>query len=205
MPRWGILVAGVAIFVVVASQILVPSLGERRVEDRLTERGGSAEVTLGAFPAARLLFSDGERFEVEARDLDLALDQEARVFDRLDGFSLVEVSIEDSVAGPFELDSFRLSREGEGPYRLVSSGVTTVSGLVDAGFDTVELPGESLADLILNQLFGEADDAEVPVELDAELTSEDGRVRVVSGGGTVAGFETGPLAELISSAIVVQL
>ncbi len=205
MPRWGILVAGVAIFVVVASQILVPSLGERRVEDRLTERGGSAEVTLGAFPAARLLFSDGERFEVEARDLDLALDQEARVFDRLDGFSLVEVSIEDSVAGPFELDSFRLSREGGGPYRLVSSGVTTVSGLVDAGFDTVELPGESLADLILNQLFGEADDAEVPVELDAELTSEDGRVRVVSGGGTVAGFETGPLAELISSAIVVQL
>ena len=205
MPRWGILVAGVAIFVVVASQILVPSLGERRVEDRLTERGGSAEVTLGAFPAARLLFSDGERFEVEARDLDLALDQEARVFDRLDGFSLVEVSIEDSVAGPFELDSFRLSREDEGPYRLVSSGVTTVSGLVDAGFDTVELPGESLADLILNQLFGEADDAEVPVELDAELTSEDGRVRVVSGGGTVAGFETGPLAELISSAIVVQL
>lgn len=205
MPRWGILVAGVAIFVVVASQILVPSLGERRVEDRLTERGGSAEVTLGAFPAARLLFSDGERFEVEARDLDLALDQEARVFDRLDGFSLVEVSIEDSVAGPFELDSFRLSREGGGPYRLVSSGVTTVSGLVDAGFDTVELPGESLADLILNQLFGEADDAKVPVELDAELTSEDGRVRVVSGGGTVAGFETGPLAELISSAIVVQL
>ncbi|MCD6014520.1 MAG: hypothetical protein K0R88_604 [Solirubrobacterales bacterium] len=205
MRRWGILVAGVAVFVVVASQILVPSLGERRVEDRLTERGGSAEVTLGAFPAVRLLFSDGERFEVEARDLDLALDQEARVFDRLDGFSLVEVSIEDSVAGPFELDSFRLSREGGGPYRLVSSGVTTVSGLVDAGFETVELPGESLADLILNQLFGEADDAEVPVELDAELTSEDGRVRVVSGGGTVAGFETGPLAELISSAIVVQL
>jgi len=37
------------------------------------------------------------------------------------------------------------------------------------------------------------------------VTSEDGRVRVVSGGGTVAGFETGPLAQLITSAIVVQL
>ena len=41
--------------------------------------------------------------------------------------------------------------------------------------------------------------------IDLEVTSEDGRVRVVSGGGTVAGFETGPLAQLITSAIVVQL
>ena len=38
-----------------------------------------------------------------------------------------------------------------------------------------------------------------------ELTSEDGRVQVVSGGGTLAGFDTGPLAELVTSAIVVQL
>jgi hypothetical protein len=199
------IVAGVAVFVLVGSQILIPSLGERRVENRLTEGGGSAEVTLGAFPAARLLFADGERFEVEARDLDLDLDEEIRVFDRLDGFTVVEVSIEDSIAGPFELDSFRLRRDGDGPYRLVSSGVTTPAGLAEAGLESVELPGESLADLLFDELLGEADDAPVPVELDLELSSDDGRVRVVSGGGTVAGFETGPLAELITSAVVVQL
>ena len=62
-------------------------------------------MRLGAFPAVRLLFSDGERFEVDARDLDLDLDEEAEVFDRLDGFSIVDVSIEDSVAGPFELEA----------------------------------------------------------------------------------------------------
>jgi hypothetical protein len=199
------IVAGVAVFVLVGSQILIPSLGERRVENRLTEGGGSAEVTLGAFPAARLLFADGERFEVEARDLDLDLDEEIRVFDRLDGFTVVEVSIEDSIAGPFELDSFQLRRDGDGPYRLVSSGVTTPAGLAEAGLESVELPGESLADLLFDELLGEADDAPVPVELDLELSSDDGRVRVVSGGGTVAGFETGPLAELITSAVVVQL
>ena len=38
-----------------------------------------------------------------------------------------------------------------------------------------------------------------------ELRSDGGRVVVVSGGGTVAGFPTGPLAELITSAIVVRL
>ena len=31
------IVAGVVVFVLVASQVLIPSLGERRVEDRLTE------------------------------------------------------------------------------------------------------------------------------------------------------------------------
>jgi hypothetical protein len=205
VPRWGIIAAGVVVFVLVASQVLIPSLGERRVEDRLTEGGGSAEVTLGAFPAARLLFSDGERFEVKARDLDLELDHEVRVFDRLDGFSVVEISIEDSIAGPFELESFRLTRDGDAPYRLVSSGETTPGGLADAGLESVALPGESLADLFLDQFLGEAGDAQVPIELDLELTSEDGRVQVVSGGGTIAGVETGPLAELITAAIVVQL
>jgi len=193
------------VFVLVASQVLIPSLGERRVENRLTEGGGSAEVTLGAFPAARLLFSDGERFEVEARDLDLEFDEEVRVFDRLDGFSLVDVSIENSIAGPFELETFRLSRDGDGPYRLVSSSATTPGGLAEAGLESLELPGESLADLFLDGFLGDADDAPLSVELDLELTSDDGRVQVVSGGGTVAGFETGPLAELITAAIVVQL
>jgi hypothetical protein len=205
MPRWGIIVAAVVVFVLVGSQILIPSLGERRVENRLTEGGGSAEVTLGAFPAARLLFSDGERFEVEGRDLDLELDEEVRVFDRLDGFSNVEVAIDDSIAGPFELESFRLTRDGDAPYRLVSSGATTPGGLAEAGLETVDLPGESLADLFFEEFLGDAEDTQVPVELDMELTSEDGRVRVVAGGGTIAGVETGPLAELITAAIVVQL
>ena len=204
MSRWGIIAAGVVVFVLVASQVLVPTLGERQVEDRLTEGGGSAEVTLGAFPAARLLFSDGERFEVEARGLDLAVDEEAEVFNRLDGFSNVAVSIDDSVAGPFELESFALTRDGAEPYRLVATGTTTASALADAGLESVELPGESLADFLLDSLLGDADST-VPLELDMELTSQDGRVEVVSGGGTLAGFDTGPLAELVTSAIVVRL
>ena len=48
-------------------------------------------------------------------------------------------------------------------------------------------------------------DQPIPVALDVELESERGRVVIVSGGGTVAGYPTGPLAELITSAVVVRL
>ena len=202
--RWGLAAASVIVFLLVAGQILIPSIGERKVEDRLTEGGGTADVTLGAFPAARLLFGDGERFEVAARDLDLGLGPDERVFDRLDGFSIVDVSISDSTAGPFELTDFELNRNGEGPYTLTTDATTTPTALVDYGVEGLDLPGGGLADLALDFL-GIDTNVVVPVKLDLQLTSEDGRIHVVSGGGTVAGVPTGSLAELLTAAIVVKL
>jgi hypothetical protein len=202
--RSGLIAAGAVVFLLVASQILVPSLGERKIEQRLTEGGGTADVTLGAFPAARLLFSDGERFEVDARDLNLALDRREQVFARLDGFSMVDVSIANSTAGPFELTSFELRRDGDAPYRLTANGSTSPSSLVDYGVNGLDLPGGGLAGLALD-LLGIDTNLAVPIELDMQLTSDDGRLQVVSGGGTVAGLPTGPLAELLTTAIVVQL
>ncbi|MDX6582398.1 MAG: hypothetical protein QOI10_1582 [Solirubrobacterales bacterium] len=196
--------AGVFVFLFVAGQILIPGLGERQVEERLTAGGGSADVTLGAFPAARLLFGDGERLEVTADDLNLALDRQDRVFDDLDGFTLVDVSISNSTAGPFRLASFKLHRDGAGPYDLTATGSTSPSSLVDYGVRGLEIPGGDIADLALN-LLGIDTNVEVPIDLDMQLTSDDGRVQVVSGGGTVAGLPTGPLAELLTSAIVVNL
>ncbi len=201
--KWGLIAAGVVLFLFVAAQILIPSLGERRIESRLTENGGSADVTLGAFPAGRLLFSDGERFEVTAHDLDLDLDRREQVFDHLDGFTIVDVSIADSKAGPFDLADFELQRDGEGPYTLTTTARTSPSALVDYGVEGLQLPGGDLASMAL-QLFGIDTDFEIPLDLDMQLTSDDGRIQVVSGGGTVAGVPTGPLAELLTTAIVVQ-
>ncbi len=202
--KWGLTVAGIVVFLLVAGQILIPDIGERRVEDRLTEGGGTADVTLGAVPAARLLFSDGERFDVTARDLDLALDPDDRVFDNLDGFTIVDVSIASSHAGPFELTSFELHRDGDAPYRLTATGTTSPDELVDYGVDDLALPGGSIVDTALD-LLGIDTNVTVPIDLDMELTSDGGRIQVVSGGGTVGGIPAGPLAELLTSAIVVQL
>ena len=202
--KWGLIVAGIAVFLLVAGQILIPDIGERRVEERLTEGGGTADVTLGAVPAVRLLFSDGERFEVDAQGLDLDLDRSERVFDDLDGFSIVDVSIADFHAGPFDLDTFELQRDGDGPYHLTTAGSTSPDELVGYGIEGLSLPGGGVVGTALD-LLGVDTSVTVPIDLDMQLSSDHGRIRVVSGGGEIAGLPTGPLAELLTSAIVVQL
>ena len=204
MPRWLVITTVAVAAVALAGQLALPTIAERKVEDRLTEGGGEAEVTLSALPAARLLFSDGERFEVEAGGLDLGLDRRVEVFDRLDGFGEVDVAITDSQAGPFALESFELRREASGPYSLVSSAQITPADLVEAGIESLDLPGGFLLGAAARRALGDAETA-VPIELDMQLTSDDGQVQVISGGGTVAGLPTGPLAELITEAIVVRL
>jgi hypothetical protein len=198
------IVAGTVVFVLVGSQVLIPGIAAHEVENRLTERGGSAEVSVGAIPALRLLFGDGERLEIDGRDLDLPLEQNLRVFDKLDGFGIVDVAIANSKAGPFDLDNLTLTRTSSGPYHLVTRGQTTAADLVDYGIGGVTLPGESLFDAVLGVVFGPTDTS-IPVSLDMQLASDDGRVRVLSGDATIAGLPAGPLAELITSAIVVSL
>jgi hypothetical protein len=196
--------AGTVVFVLVASQVLFPEIAERKVENRLTAGGGTADVTVGAMPALRLLFGDGERFQIDAQDLDLPLDQDLHVFDRLDGFGIVDVAIADSRAGPFDIRSFTLTRETPGLYHLVTDADTTVAELADYGLDAVGVPAGGLFDALVEGLFGPSDSG-VPVSLDMQLASDDGRVEVISGNASVAGVPAGPLAELITSAVVVSL
>ena len=134
---------------------------------------------MGAVPAVRLLWGDGERFEVDAHDLDLDLDDNIGVFDRLDGFGIVDVSITSFAAGPFDLDTFELTRDGERPVlaRLHRRG----PGLRPRRLrrSSLGLPGGPLASIALD-LFG-GDDVAVPIALDLELDSDDGRIQVTGG------------------------
>jgi hypothetical protein len=198
------LLAVILVAAVVVSQIAVPGLVEHRIEDRLTERGGSALVTLDAFPAARLLFDDGDRIEVRGTGLDLELEEERpEALERLDGFDEVRVTLDDTRAGPVDVHSFELTRAGSAPYHLVSSAQTTPADLAEYGATRLGLPVAPLLDYLGGRVPRAA--RPIPIDLDMSIRSESGRAIVVSGGGTVAGFPTGPLAELITEAIVVRL
>src|ERR1044071_3471332 len=116
MLRKARIAAGVVVFVLVVSQLLVPNFGERKIEDRLTAGGGTANVTLGAIPAARLLFGRGERFQVTASDPEPALHPGESRCGRWDGFSIADASITTCTARPLNTDRFQLTRDGPGPY-----------------------------------------------------------------------------------------
>jgi hypothetical protein len=186
------------------SQIVIPPIAEHRIENRLTAAGGTADVSMSAFPAVRLLFGDGSRITVTGQDLDLTSESTSGdVFSNLDGYDDVAVNLDHFRAGPFELARFDLTRSApDAPYHLVTRGRTTPTDLAAYAAGQAGLPGGPLLSYLDGQVLGR--DA-VPIHLDMELESDDGRVVVTRGTGTIAGIPTGPLAELITSVVALKL
>jgi hypothetical protein len=204
LGRIGAIVAAAIVLLLVATQLFLPGIGEGAIEDRLTEGGGVAEVSLSATPAARLLWGDGDRIEISGTGLDLDLDEpDPEVFKNLDRFDDVQILVSDSRAGPVDVDTFVLRREGDGPYSLESTGATSAADLAEFFADDASLPGADILGSIIGATgIGGTD---LDVELDMELTSDDGRVEVARGEGEVAGVPTGPLAAVITQAILERL
>lgn len=201
--RIALIAAAAVVVLLVVAQFVVPPWAESRIEDRLTEGGGEASASVDAVPAAKLLIGDGDSLDVTGSGLDLEIDPEEEVFRRLDGFDSVDIELDDFRAGPFDVDTFALARDGSGIYTMQSQLTTTGSALLQYGAERLGVPGSSLLPLIT----GDSEDANVtiPVDLDMELESDDGRIIVTGGTGEVAGYPAGPLAELITAAIVVQI
>lgn len=198
-------VAAALMLLLVLTQLILPRIGEGAIEDRLTENGGVAEVSLSAKPAARLLWGDGDRLAIDAAGLDLELRtaDDPVVFDDLDRFGEVEIVITDSTAGPVDLRNFVLLRDGDEPYSLEATGATSVADLGESAAESFDVPGSDILGGILSATgIGGSD---LNVDLDMRIESDEGRIRVVEGGGEIAGIPTGPLAELITAAIVVEL
>jgi hypothetical protein len=204
--RYALIAAGVIVVALVVTEIVLPPILEDRIEDRLTKGGGTANVDLDAFPALRLFAYDGDRFALTGRGLDYPLDQREAVFEKLDGFDSVEVSLADLTAGPFTVERFDLSRsEGENSYRLVSTGSSSVARI--SGYLTSGLPPlvASLLAGATSGVTGPASEREIPFSVDAELESDDGNPVFVSGSGSVAGIPAGPLSALLAQTILSRL
>jgi hypothetical protein len=204
MARRLVIVALVLLAVIGVAQLVIPPIAEKRIQDRLTAAGGTADVSMSAFPAARLLFGDGSRIAVTGEGLDLTEEQESgEVFSNLDGYDHVSVNLDRFRAGPFALASFELTRPGPAaPYHLAARGRTTPTDLASYGASTLGLPGGPLLSYLGDQVL---ERQYIPVRLDMGLESDDGRIVVVSGTGTIAGVPTGPLAQLITSIVAVRL
>ena len=205
MRRFAIGLAVGVVALVVLSQLLLPPFLEERVAGRLTEDGGSADVSLSAFPAVRLLWGDGKRFQVRARGLTFVPGRGEQVFDRLDGFEEVRVEVSGLEVEGVDASRFTLTRLRTGdPYLLSMRGKVS-------GREALELIGSEAGGPLGGIAGGLAGSAlpgagtELPLTVDADLASRDGRAEVVRTDATVAGLPAGPIAELVVGAVVKDL
>jgi hypothetical protein len=114
------------------------------------------------------------------------------------------VRLDRLIAGPLRITRFTLTRDDHGdPYHLAVSATTTVSDVSDyAGQQFGPLAG-FLGRIGSTLLPGSA--APIPVELDAQLESDDGLAIVQTVDGTVAGVPADPLVAALASAIARRL
>lgn len=197
MRRVAIAVVALLVALLVASQLMIPPIAEQRIRERLTADGGTAEVSLTAVPALRLLFQSGDRLELRADQIAVELAGDGGAFERLDRFGAVDVEIADATAGPVAVRVFRLERAGDEPYAFEMTGSASPREL--AGFAAEQVSGP-LGGLAAD--FAPLPDEPVPIEIDGELASDDGRVRLVSGGGSIAGIPAGPVVAAIAGALI---
>jgi hypothetical protein len=201
----GILIV-LALVVLVTQFALLPYL-EHRVEDRLEEGGGAAEVEIDAFPALGLLAGRGDTFR--ARGSGLRFDTDDRrenPFERLDGFKSVDMQFRDLEAGPLRIDRFLLTRSNRNdPYKLEVSATTTPREL------SAELGGAAAGTLggligsITSGLLPGGGALPLPLELDATVDSREGKPNVTSARGSIAGVPSGPLTEIVLATVLERL
>ncbi len=197
-------VAGFVVLAGVATHFLLPSYLEGRIEERLEEHGGRAEVELRAVPALRLLAGHGDRIEIEGSGLEIDFDEPDRdAFERLNDFDEVSIDLTDVEAGPFETRRFRLDGLGDDRYRIATDATASLQ-------DIARVAGEQFGPLggLIGSIAGGSvpfSAAPVPIRLDVEVRAEDGAVETLSGDARVAGLPAGPVARLVTNAILSRL
>jgi hypothetical protein len=197
-------VAGFVVLVAVGTHFLLPPYLEGRVEERLEEHGGRAEVELRAVPALRLLAGHGDRIEITGSGLEVDFDDaDTDAFEELNRFDEVEIELTDVEAGPFETSLFRLEGLGDKRYRIETEATASIQ-------DLARVAGEQFGPLggLIGSIAGGSvpfSGAPVPIRLDGELEADDGAVRMVSGDARVAGLPAGPAARLVTNAILSDL
>ncbi len=205
-----------AILAAGCAQLAIPRIAEGRVRRRLTEGGGIAEVSIRSFPASRLLHNAGDRIEVRGRSLRIGLAGESfptaespAGLAALDGFTDVDIELVDFSTGPFAVAAFVLTRVGHGTYAMATQATTTAAEIARFGVERLPglppipgLPGLGLLGSAAAQAIG---GREITVAVQIELISEQGRLRVGSGGGTIGGFPAGPLATMIAASVARRL
>jgi hypothetical protein len=203
VPRIAAIALAAVVLLLAGAQALIPRLAAGEAEDRLTADGGSADVSIQAFPAVRLLFGDGHRLKARGNGMRLDLEDERVSLEDLDGFDEVDVDLSGFQAGPMQVARFVLKRPSQDrPYRVSVDAAATPQELADQFGEQI---GGSFGSFLARLGAGLLPDNPLPVTLDANVQTANGQIQVTGADASVAGIPAGPLAALIVSAVVQRL
>jgi len=221
-----LIVALILLIAATVIQVVVPRIGEHRIERRLVENGGEAFVVVEALPSLRLLARSGDRLMVRGRGLVIGMSRESAPagpgeepivpaeagattggggLAALDGFRDVDIVLKDFRTGPFSVADFELRRTEGGPYLMRSEGTTTGSALAQFGTERLGGIASPLLGAVAAGTPSAVGERAIAVAVEVELISEDGRLAVASGGGRIAGYPAGPIASMIAGAVARRL
>ena len=197
-----------ALAALLATELALPRIGAARIRAQLTRNGGEAEVSIAARPALRLLRNSGDRLLVRGRGLGIGLaDDGSRPagLSALDGFREVDIELIDCRTGPLEIAAFVMRRVGAGGYAMAARGTTTGAELLRFGDPWLRssIPGGGLIGAFAGGV--PLTDRPMAVTIEIDLISDEGGVRVASGGGSIAGYPAGPIATSIAAAVARRL
>jgi len=213
MRRMAFLIVAAALVLLAAIQLGLPRLIAGHIARRLTEHGGHARVELTARPSPLLLLKRGDLLHVRATGLTTGPPQPEANTTRgghggglsdLDGFREVDIQVIGVGIGPFQIARLTLVRDrADAPYTATVQATLT-------GAELSAFAGRGLGGGIGGFLGGigggmvPGSGLEIPVDVEAVLRSEDGRVRATAVRGNVAGLPAGPFVEALATALAVR-
>lgn len=172
-----------------ASQLVIPSVAEDRLRDRLATVGAVSNVDVSATPAVKMLFGSVDRAAVEMYDasLDGAADLDPEMIARLDGVQEVDARIDRLRAGPIDVDEVRLIKDGDSLEASGDLDLNALKGLIP-GVKVSVKGGSILLDLSESGL-------PLPFPVQLEIVAEDGAVVARPLGAAAAMLPAQPLLE----------
>lgn len=175
--------------VALASQLVIPSVAEDRLRDKLASVGAVSSVDVSATPAVKMLFGSVDRAAVEMYDasLDGAGEMDPEMISKLDGVQEVDARIDRLRAGPIDVDEVRLVKDGD---NLEASGDMDLSALKQLipGVKVSVKGGSILLDLSSSGL-------PIPFPVQLEIVAEDGAIVARPLGAAAAMLPPQPLLE----------
>ncbi|MBI2242912.1 MAG: hypothetical protein HYU55_02815 [Nocardioides sp.] len=172
-----------------ASQLVIPSVAEGRLRDRLATVGAVSSVDVSATPAVKMLFGSVDRAAVEMHDasLDGASDLDPDMIAKLDGVQEVDAEIGRLSAGPIDVDEVRLVKDGDNLEASGDMDLSAIKGLIP-GVKVSVKGGSILLDLSSSGL-------PLPFPVQLEIVAEDGAIVARPLGAAAAMLPPQPLLE----------